>query len=45
MSKLHNEHKNHDADEQEYQYLPKIRKLDEAQTAYVSDILGLGANK
>ena len=41
----HNEHKNHDAYEHEYPYLPKIRKLGEAHIAYISDMLGIGANK
>ena len=38
-------HENHSTDAEEYHYLPKSRKLNDAEKSYVSDMISLGANK
>ena len=38
-------HENHSTDIEEYNYLPKSRKLSDAEVSYVTDMISLGANK
>ena len=38
-------HANHDADEEEYNFLPKARKLDDTEIGYAEEMLSMGANK
>ena len=45
VTNIHDAHKNHENDAKEYDYLPKVRKLEDADREHVSELIAIGVNK
>ena len=45
VTKIHDAHANHEIDGKEYQFLPKVRKLEDDDRAHVFELMAIGLNK